>query len=522
VSTHRARVLWPIVGWCIAVAATSLSLWPTLRQAIVGDDLVFVTFGGLGRLWANPSIPDFTRYWIVENVGSNHVTPLNGVAYALQIIGVDRLQGLGIGIADAWTFFRLAWIEVAILASAFLLHSWQPLMRLPAVPRRHAMLLYFSLISATVVATVQLHALWTYDPVLSYSVATWLTISLGLVYLATLARLWSAERSALGRWAAAAIACGIVGVLTYEMMIAAVLAGAIAVAILAFSRWRAEGLVRRLVWSATALAIPFVTFAAAQWARSLWPSWYEGTQTGYTALILPVLIAGVIGSLPLASMQLAQSAAGGISADVGAVLQTWFAVIVLGSLSFRILRRGAQPNAPKKGANWWAVSALVLALGAFWVGSTLIFAVSAKYQYELGTTIGNTYLHYSVGILCVACLVTLAALALAPLTRAYSVVGLVVILMAVSAIQASANSSIARALDAKLGWTIPLVDALDGTVDDAARCRLGADLTGSGLPERQRIAIMNGLSDAYLARYGKEYCQEWVNRPAPADNLALH
>jgi len=509
--------------WLVALSLVILGLYWVVLAPILGDDLVFVTFGGLGTLWSDQGLAGLLSLWWDASVGSNHVTPLNGLVYVGQIVVISGLSHLGIPIAWAWGALRLFWIMLALVSASWMLEHWFHYMTNRSNPQKLPLLVFFSGISAVFIAIIQLRALWANDSVLSYSVAAWLTAALAFIFVGLIPKFFDTKSPSQCKPITLAAVIAITGILIYELMVVAIAAGAFALIAIWFIERKEFGW-RQLVYPMVlAIFLPAVIFLLTQYARTFWPSWYSGTQTGYADWVIPVTLYAVLNTFPLTNLPKAFAVSEQVYLDflfVGSVVFAvvglfWLFVWQLGQLQVvQTVRLGKQ----------FTIRTLIfmLVLLVLWGGSGLVFAVSAKYQVELGTELGTTYLHYSFGLLSLTVFVV-ATLLFTWTSARWLSVALIAITLSIGIAQALTNSIVTSELNAEKSWTRDLANSQAAGYSLDARCELDRQLEESGLPQIQIAAIRAGLyrTSIDLNKVSRN-CAKFRGQVSRPENLTLN
>lgn len=504
--------------WILALAATILGLSGLIYQPILGDDIVHITYGGFRILWADGGYVSLFDIWIREFIASNHVTPLNGLVYAIQISIVSLLQSAGVEVATAWGWFRIFWIVLTLFSASVFLSRLVQVLQFDKYFKGNLKIYSYSLVSASFIAFMQLHGLWSYDPLISYAVASWLTTTLGFLFLAAIIRLLDDESPGNKRSLFIAVAIGTAGILTYEMMVAFIVGAAVLAAGLLLrgypQHWNFRDLTRVLI----ALGIPTLVFVATQVIRLMWPTWYEGTEPGYLAWVLPVTLFGFLNGLPLTIIPQYVNEAVDFNWHLSSNFVTLLsigALLVIARVSLGSRLYFGRFN------QWLLLTFSTLGVITLWVSATLIFSISSKYQMELGTNLGFVYLNYAVALTSLAILFGLYFLLFITLTpKAGWTIG-TTFLIIVGLTHSTLNANITSTLQHKSNWTSALINSLDGKQDISTRCTHARLLDESDLPQKQKDAVIVGVSRAYLARYGDDFCAGWLPDENPPNNLAL-
>ena len=508
----------PAVLWLVAIALTFAGFRSLLSQPVVGDDLVFLTFGGLGLVWGGPGVESLFGTWIGAFVDSNHVTPLNGFIYALQMILIAALADMGLAPSWLWGYSRIVWISLALLAVSYFLRELLSCSLWSKSGQKLPLAALYILNLGVLLALMQMHGPWGYNPVLSYSVAGWGTTALGFIYLGLVISWWGnpASRRARTVWLVPLV--GVAGFLLYELFLAFVLAAGVAVALITIGRPRSLSAVSWLRAASIMILVPLLAFLITQLVRLSMPAWYAGTSMGFRDLIIPVTTKSSISAFPLANaLPLQQDVGGGVVFDIQVLLS---AIAILGclviSLSIvRVARPALKPSL-------LAILVALAPLSVVFASANLIFAVSSKYQMELGNRIGYVYLGYVPGVVVLVSSVSLLLVSVAIRFGRLSVSIGVGALLVIAVTQLGINRAVDQEMLVQWGWTSSLVNAVNPPNVDSGRCELVQLLDTSSLPLKQKVAVMTGLDSAYSARHeGEVFCSTWKAPPNIAASLTM-
>ena len=483
--------------WAGALALVSLGLLPLLGTPPIGDDPITIA-EGVGRLWGSGSV--LSSLWEATSaalVGS-HVLPIGGLTTALEILAFDGLVSLGVAPTIAWGLLRGLQIILTLLVFSWTLSHL--LFRRDSdngFNRSTAVLTYFVLTSGWFFALMQIHAPFSQDPILAYAVSSWFALCLAFLYLGLIATYLNRPQGGQ-RYLALAAAVGLLGIFTYEPVAIAV---GVSVVMAAFWFWSpAERKCTRDRVSAvvvTAVALLLV-FAAAQIWRLSEPAEYAGTAPGFLKMILPTWMNSILGFAPLTTLGLVPEAESrGTLALAYAVLASL--LILIGFWLGRSLGRPL---------GWVALQAVLVML--IFTGLTVaLYASSRKYQLEIGSDVGKTYLFYALGLTVVAgCLAVLCHMVAG---RRVLEVLLVICATALAFSQWTLNAKALAAVEQEWSWTRPLINSLTRQGTAVERCRLLLDLRAREMPPFFRNGVEDGLERAYRGRYAQSFCADKVS-----------
>ena len=475
-----------------AITVVILGLVPILGTPPLGDDPITIA-QGLGRLWGLGGLPQAAWESAAAAMTGDHVLPVGGAVTALEVFLLGTLMNLGIPLTVAWGVLR-----VVMIVSTLLSFSWALCLMLfrgaarNRMSRDGAVLAYFILTSGCFFALMQVHAPYSQDPVLAYGISSWFALTLSFLYLGLLSSfLEKPQGGAIYLLSAAAV--GLLGSFTYEPV-----AIAVGISVVMALLWIRAPSVRgrlkpRVLVVAFTSMLVLLVFAAGQLWRLSQPLEYTGTTPGFLKMALPTWINSMVGIAPLMTWDLVPDS--GISTVMAA-----FYFILCGALilvGVRLARGAKRPPA-------WTIFQTVTLLWLF-VGTTVaLYAVSSKYQLEIGTELGKTYLFYGLGLIVLSGSLAVVLHMIAGRSRVELLAAPLLAVLAFT--QWTLNSKALTAVEQEWSWTRPLLDSLDGDSNANERCELVEDLRSREVPVFFLSGVDEGMTRAYLGRYSEPYC----------------
>lgn len=514
------------VGWGAAGAvALGIGYVPAARVPLIADDLqatyeIYAVSNG--NLW------DAVTFGVSAGTRGGHFNPIGqalGATYHYAAYWVSAGLGISPQVFDVLAYLVLIAVTIAGATSMVV---WG----LRRNGRdRPAYWPLFALICAITAATLQIHAPWSNDPVVSFGPAGWGSAALGFWTIAWGLRAVSpgvTDRRPIVVCSALAITC----VWYYEMLVAAVAALALGLVMTALlSSDRAAVRRRCLVLLGTAVLLPAVLFVAGRQLTAAIHVGYGGTTVTLGVESLRTWAVGMIGALPGGGWDYLSSMAGAPAVRDSSLLVAGALTAVVGLIGLAWARSSAgAPHSPgtaateeeatpgRKAVPAYRSPVLVLlaVIIAYWALATATHSVTAKYIEEIQHP-GNVYLFYAVGVVAVA---TLLALALDWLRRrpwSVLLLGLLPLVGAFVLGQVAVNTAVADAVHRVYPLNAPLVGAsTDPGVDVDARC---AVLEGWWLqpwwPEYYSSAVGEDIQENFERMYGEEFCPRLGGGPPP-------
>ena len=466
-------------------------LWPLRLIMPIADDLHLITQGsGIMRRYGFMHVLDL---WTDFSLSSAHLTPIGGVWSAIYVWITNQLAlRTPLTLASAWGVMRVLTIAIAIQGA---LHFGRSIARWLKLSGSFNFIFLLVLL-----ATIQVHGYWSNDPVISFPVASWAFCTIGFYFLSFLLRatnpdIWPKKNSAY-----IAIALAFLGILTYELFIAFLVAGFLLVG------WRS--IVQRgwrnkdLYFLLAATVLPILLLLLGQVARLSSGSNYVGTEISVqSASILKIFFAAVISTLPLTNLQLTH-----LLVPQGKIVATqfWTSFVALIMLTAWSVRSKKLNNYRTSRIDITSVLAAMFALS---VVATAVIIVTPKYQSELNGILGKVYINYAPAWIATSLIISLfIGLMLNLNRRLFAIVGLLLIPIA-GAWQMTANLRQVAALTQDSSWSKQMLTLLEAPIpENFQRCSEFDRLFSLPLPEYYQSAIYEGLQESYSGTYGVPYC----------------
>jgi hypothetical protein len=525
-----------VFGLQLAVGTGFLvwALWPVLAVPLHADDFLLYAFWAEGRLrgpwWGNLAPHELF-------VGPR-VVPAGLAALWLWLEATFRLgEWTGIPIDLVWRLWRLVLPVLAVGAGAAFgavwgMDSW----RVPARWRTSAerapspggsSLEAFGrvyLAGALVLgAVVQVHMLWSNDPVTAFGLAGWGTTILLFLYLAVLPAALTRSGRAGWIWLATGTVLGIIGVWYYEMLLLPVVIAAAIAAVVAGKSWRSRGwpAARAIALRGAAVAfVPAFIFIATRvmiGSNLTGDQDYEGTAFRLGGQFAGTWFAASASALPGSAWSLSSTYVGPFwgSDHVGlASVMVTLALVALGALLLRLRPdgedRGSSNDAGGPHRPWGlGPGSAAAVLVALWIGAAGLHSATGKYQDEMAGVLGKVYLYYAPAAVAVALILGSAILWLARFRSWVPLACIAVPLLVVATQQLAANRLIAVMGTATYrGEQLAIQayqDGRPGAQADAERCAaLKAWRTNLRWP---RVDQERYLQDAYELTRGFPMCR---------------
>ena len=486
-----------------------LLLRPILRTDVIADDFE-APFAQL-QMGATNLVKTVSYGWQISS--ADPARRFGWVAGAVaNWLWIWISKTLDISVLDAFSLIRFVCLVACAAAAATL---WWLSARSYYRPVRWSTALLLT--SVALFGTLQLHGMWSNDPVESYPLAGYAAAALGFGLLVLV--VWAAQQPSLLRFALLAIV-GVLCVSYYEFNLGATLGGAI---ILAATAWPH----RRQLW---ALALPVAGALTLLVAPMLWllANGAQNPGGGYSGRAVQVsgafhsIVIGLVSSLPGAAWALSNTMLEGHWGLTAAAVVTAVLAVLAAAAWLKWWGRNPVVLAPATGQR----SNLMLAAIAAAVAVYAVFAIglegaTVKVEQQ-ASTIGYVYTAYAVGSTAVALL--LAVLVWVVVThrrrsRRWLAATLVLAACAVAlvAVQGSLNSHLQTTLNVNSAQNQTLDSAFAAGVPEGTRCDALRGWVAHIAPLYYRSAVVRGAEVGYRSLYGSLFCPEMV---APADGFS--
>ncbi len=486
----RAKHVWK---YSALAAVSLLSLWPLTRVNPIADDLHLLAQGsgllrqdGFGRVLGQ---------WTEFDLASAHLTPVGGLLTALHVWVANQLSlRTSLTLDDAWGLLRVLWIVLAILATVW---AADRLLRVAGLPSPGHWTVALSLI-----ASLQVHAYWSNDPVVAFPVAPWAFCIIGLLYLGMTIEYLDSQSSNRVWWGIGAFVMSFIGIFTYELFIAFIAASVVLHAGFLVLR---VGRVRHVLASFVLGALlPGSLLLVTQLIRLAGGSSYSGTDIATGTRNLPwIAVVAFLSSLPFTALKLTMTVLPTRSVGLSTFLFPILGIVSLAAIS---LKRERLPR-DISGSNSKMILATVSALTTLWLASTLVIIATPKYQGELAGVLGRVYVNYAPGWIAVGLLLIVTIGVIGKRFGNLGIRASVLFVVLMGATQAWSNGIQIDTLTRDSSWSTPLLRNLESLPsENERRCRDADFLFSLPLPEYYQVEILDGLQKSYSGTWGLPFC----------------
>ncbi|PVG84320.1 hypothetical protein DDE18_01445 [Nocardioides gansuensis] len=496
----RFRPAARTVGLAIAyVLGACLLLRPTLTTTVVADD-----FQAPFALVVNsgPTLGDALSHgWNIAMTGAK-----------FRLVGAEfgtLMNWLNLWVSATFDLpidvvFNALKLGVFVGCAAAAATFWWLVARTHVRPVRWATA--FFLTSTALFGSLQLHALWSNDPVQSFPFAGFGATAVGFLMLTT--AVWVAARPSWRRYLAATVGT-VAGVSYYELNAGAVLGAGVVLAVAAWAARRdRRRLVLHVVGGSAMCLVPALLLVVARGASPA--DTYAGRQVRADGAF-DFLVRGLLGSLPGGAWQVSEKI---LQARPGLVFSQTVAVLVVvaavGLWCARVPELPPADPATRSRAGALAAGGGVVVYALFAVG---LQSSTVKVQDEM-LGIGYVYMFYAVVATSVALGVAVVTLELIR-TRRRAWPRTVALCCAVVFLvfQGTYNMRLHDLHNSIFKPNAALDNAWDEDVPQGERCRAIHAWADNPWPDYYRNDVVLGTDKAYRYYFGEAFCpsaRRWV------------
>jgi len=471
--------------------ASIIFLWPLRLIMPIADDLHLISQGsGIMRQKGFLHVLDL---WTDFSLSSAHLTPIGGLWTAIYIWITNQLAlRTPLTLSSAWGIMRVLSIAIAIQGA---LHFGRSIARWLKLPDSFNFILLLVLL-----ATFQVHGYWSNDPVISFPVASWAFCTIGFFFLSFMLRSTNTDLWPKKHYAYGAIALSFLGLLTYELFGAFLIAGFFLVAWKSvFQRqWRSREFSLVLI----ATVIPALLLLLGQVVRLSTGSNYSGTEISLQSnSVLKIFLMAVISTFPMMNLHLTHLL---LSQRRFIPSQLWTSVAVLVLLTAGAIRfKKPIPN-DKSHIN---VSSLLVAMFSLSAVATAVITATPKYQSELNGVLGKVYINYAPAWIAASLIIAVILGLALNLKKRFIATFAILLLPVIGGWQIAANLKQVSALTTDSMWSKQLFALLESPIpQNFERCSEIDLLFSMPLPEYYQNEIYSGLQESYSGTYGVPYC----------------
>jgi len=421
------------------------------------------------------------------------LTPLGGIWTAIHVWVSNQLAlRTAMHLDSAWGLLRIIWIALAIQSALHLARTLTKVLSLPST---------FSYIALPILlGSIQVHGYWSNDPVIAFPVASWAICVIGFLYLSLLLRSLNREIWPSKYYPFIATTVAFIGVLTYELFLAFLIAGfcLFLIPFLLSRQWT----IRLFSIGLSAVILPSFVLVLAQLMRMSKGSVYSGTEIAISMSSLPkIAFFALLSCLPFANLQLTEQLLqhGRIVAS-----QRFLSSAILGLLATSLILQLKKMDQIVKRFHIFAISVSLLSI---WFVSTCLIIITPKYQAELNGVLGKVYVNYAPSWIALSLLISLFVSIFITKSSLFFSRLTILVLLVLGILQFSTNLKQVYVLQRDSSWSKPLLALLESPIsENVSRCNQIDVLFGLPWPEYYQNEIYEGIENSYQGTYGVPYC----------------
>jgi hypothetical protein len=360
------------------------------------------------------------------------------------------------------------------------------------------------LVTAFSGSTVQMHNIWSNDPVANYPMSGYASAVFSFVVLGLLVRHKNSQSLKtmflVSTWVSVAI-------LYYQINIS--LLPAVLMFWLANS-WlnlKDKNLLQPILRGTALFLMPVVVVLYGTFLTSGKTDDYGGTTIGSWSTFPKTTVIGILGTLPGGGWNLSEK-------SIGAIFFPGWTTALVGVILLWILISLVPPKATDKSNSFdWKEAFKILLPGvAFWLAVVSIQTMTSKYQNEI-VSVGQIYNFYSHGHIFIAGVVLIVFLGLSRISNRWTTVAICIIVF-FGVTQFQINSQLKTVMRDGNSQSLKLLDSFDVSTSDKSRCEAWKNWASIGWPEYYETGMSVGYQQAFKTLYGKEFCSSGTD-PIP-------
>lgn len=488
--------------YLLGVLSILVAYLPTLRVPVMGDDF-YLQYQATGQTGG-----DFLL-WQASNLNgaitNGHFKPIGNALDSIPQFLVYPLSAF-FGVSTRYFYFTqgfLLFILVVVAATWFARVAMRVFAQAD-IPRAKI----FLAIAVVAGISIQIHP-WSNDPVTTYLATGMVSAVLSFVILGlTLRAVENSSKGLSNQFAWLSAIGGIVGVLQYEMNLAAIAGSGF---LIVFYFW-ADSLTRfvldKRLWISlfTSVLIPGSVFLIGRFISAVSSpesDGYTGTQFAFSLLGVQTLMFALTSNLPAGAWVTSFQALPTMTIHWQLIV-LFFASALTSTLAMIELCRGSEKRI--------RLSALVgpaISLGIVGVLASASHAFTPKYQIEINAP-GKVYLSYMIGAMSINVVIATSMFALVGagalnnLSKVLVVTSLVVSFgLAQQAINWGLGSLSSSAYSNNAAMSIATTSR---TMPEIERCQVLQNWASQGWPDYYLQGVIEYSSAAYELFYNEEFC----------------
>lgn len=489
-----SHLLWA-VRWVLYFVGSWCLLYPILVTPLVADDFLnpfFQYTNTQGGYWNS-----IVFGWDTAFNGASMRLAGNVISALINNLWLDLA---GHSLVSLSKFYAIQKYVVLILCGFSLSYFYGAL--LISLGHKITLLKRTMLCSFVFFSTLQIHGLWSNDPVSSYPMSGFMVAAIGF-YLLGLAAHTSLRPTTL-RILTLSVFC-VTSVFYYE-----ILAG---VGVLTFlilmspiSRENLRRSLGRIFLYATPAIATFLTMTMSRMHTAAQSENYGGTSIALGGKTLKTFVFGVLSSLPASAWEVTtQFLGGGVTLKLVSVA-TLLLVVIVGLLEFPTISDFTRPFRTQ---NRPLFATLILSLIGFWFFAVGLQSLTEKVQNETGK-LGYVYSYYAIGSASVAVLMSLSVVFLSQKSINFRI-SLFSCFLLFATIQGSITWRISEQMSNSFIPNRTLLATFSNFDTVPKRCQALRNWSAGNWPSYYEDGMIQGLQEASLGFHQEPFCPNFTN-----------
>lgn len=471
-------------------------LFPILRAPIIGDDLINPFYIAT----INDDFKEALSYGFQSGTGHhfNFIGSTIGNFLNFLWLHFGALTNLP-------HLFFYALIKAVIFISLSLVTT---LLAMKTIRHKNLEFLHFYALTCFFLAgSIQIHQIWSNDPVGNYPYSGFGSVVLGLC---AIYRYILAIESSTPKNIFLAVFATFFAIFYYELNIALI------TCFLVIWVYR-EGF--KLSWAqiprfSTLILLPIIYIGVARYLTLDSVGNYSGVQVGNLLTWPKTALLGIASSFPVAAWPTSLKYIGsGVYLDVFSMFIPIIGFTYLSRLSISNLKvyfNLQKRMRPKKNLSFESHPEIVYGIVAYWLSSILILTSTVKYQSEI-SEVGQVYLFYASGLVAFTCAMIFflnKSIGDLRVDRARLIVRISIF---VFFLQIVVNTSLVNAAYSITAPSQRLISVYSKFSTDLERCQAWHNWAQGAWPDYYELAMSTGLDSSYRKFFEKPFCSNGTN-----------
>lgn len=389
--------------------------------------------------------------------------------------------------------------SLALLAGTFWIHEI-----LKNTKKHYSFWKILFLFSAVAGTTVQIHNIWSNDPVANYPLSGYASAVFAFVVLGLLVKHHTSDSKRNLFFISFVVS---VAILYYQINIALFPAVFIYWLMNSFNWIKGKNYVQAFLRGVCLFTLPTIVVIYGTLLTSGKTEDYGGTTIGSWSKFPKTTAIGLVGSLPGGGWNLSQK-------NIGSILFPGAITVVVVVILLFVMSSYLPKSSPQilKPSQWKDVLVLLLPGFLFWLAVVSIQTMTSKYQNEI-LLVGQIYNFYSHGHVFIAGALVLFFIELTRRSIRWSAIALCVF-VSFGVVQFQINSQLVTVMRSGHHQSVELLNAFDVSVSDEIRCKSWVSWASINWPEYYEQGMGVGYQQAFRTLHNQDFCSKGTD-PIP-------